>query len=305
VGRLHRVLAAVDFSEAARAAFDRALALSRRHDAELTVVHAIPTNTPVSWDGRERTALISALRHAASAAGVRFEISVQSGDPAGVIVLHAMARRPDLIVLGTGARSGFDRFRLGSVAETVARQATQPVLVVPATAGRSAQPTSSFKSIVVAVDFSETSKAAVEKALSIAGEDTRVTLVHVIPGMPRAGASRYRYHLMEPEYQRQVARDAWRRISQVIPAHATGGSKVHARVVTGDPSAEIARVATEAEADLILVGMTPRGAVSRLLFGSTTARVIRAARVPVLTMPPLVAQTTAPLSEDDRFTAAA
>jgi hypothetical protein len=38
---LTRVLPAVDFSEPAWAAFDHALVLSRTHNAELTVVHAV------------------------------------------------------------------------------------------------------------------------------------------------------------------------------------------------------------------------------------------------------------------------
>lgn len=135
---LHRVLTAVDFSEPARTAFDHALSLSRLHDAELLVVHAVPTDRPFNWHARERIALIASLRHASQAVGVRFKVSVQHGDPAGVILLHANSRRADLIVLGTSKRSGFDRFRFGSVAETIAREATQPVLVVPAAAGSSA-----------------------------------------------------------------------------------------------------------------------------------------------------------------------
>jgi nucleotide-binding universal stress UspA family protein len=36
-------------------------------------------------------------------------VSVQLGDPAGVILLHARAKYPDLIVLGTHQRTGMDR----------------------------------------------------------------------------------------------------------------------------------------------------------------------------------------------------
>ena len=153
--KLHRVLAAVDFSEPARAAFDHALALSRLHDAELMVVHAVPTDRTIQLARSRADRLIGSLRDAAQAAGVRFKVSVQHGDPAGVILLHANARRADLIVLGSSERSGFDRFRFGSVAETVAREATQPVLVVPAAAGKAADSTTPFKNILVAVDFGE------------------------------------------------------------------------------------------------------------------------------------------------------
>lgn len=285
MSKVKKVLAAVDFSAPARAAFDRALAVSRLHDAELAVVHAVPSEQPFRWHGRERRDLIATLRAAAKAAGVRFEISVQSGDPAGVILLHANARGADLVVLGASETTGLDRFRFGSVAETVALEATQPVLIVPAARTGQVESAPPIKSILVAVDFSAGSRAAVERALAIAGEDTRVTVLHVVPGAARAGASRYMYHLMEPEYQRQLARDAWQRIAQVIPASARTSSRVHARVVAGDPSAEISRVAEEAGADLILMGMTRHGAIGRLLFGSTTNRVIRTSRRQVLAMP--------------------
>jgi len=305
VTRLHRVLTAVDFSEPARAAFDHALALSRLHDAELTVVHAVPTDRPFKWHARERTALIGSLRNAAHTAGVRLKVSIQQGDPAGVILLHASARRADLIVLGSSERSGFDRFRFGSVAETVALEATQPVLVVPLASGKAADSTTPFKNILVAVDFGEGSREAVEMALSMANGNSRVTVVHVVRGVPPGFASRRLSHRMDAEYQRHLALDAWRRIPETIPANARTSQRVHARVVTGDPSVEISRVAAETGADLILLGVTARGALGRLVFGSTAARVIRTAGRPVLAVPQPVGVTPVPVHDEDQWAVAA
>lgn len=283
---LQRILTAVDYLEPSRAAFDRALVLSRVHGARLMVVHAVPTRRGFDWDALERIALVASLRHAAEAAGVRMTVSVQQGDPAGVILLHARSRRPDLIVMGTHERSGLERFRLGSVAETVAMQASQPVLIVPASSkGKALEPSPS--SILVAVDFSDNSVAAIERALSMANGNGRVTVMHVVRGVPLETASRYMYHLMEPEYQRRVARDAWRRLRDIIPTDATASRRVHARVVTGDIAAGISRVAAEVDADLILIGVTDRGAIGRLVFGSTAARVMRTAGRPVLALPAL------------------
>ena len=301
--QLRRVMTAVDFSEPARAAFDYALGLSRANAAELTVVHAVPTDRSFRWDALQRIALVAALRRAAEAAGVRLKVSVQNGDPAGVILLHARARRPDLIVLGTNELSGLARLRLGSVAEAVALRAKQPVLIVPASATEKADDPS-FSSILVAVDFSAGSIASVEMALSIANKNSRVTLAHVVPGVTPATASRYMYRLMEPEYQRLLARDAWRRMPELMPANAK--TKVHARVVTGDAATEIGRVASEVNADLIIVGVTPRGAIGRRIFGSTAARIIRIAGRPVLAIPGLVRERSRSVSNgSDRRLAAA
>lgn len=279
---LRRVLTAVDFSEPARSAFDYALGLSRANAAELTAVHVVPTDRSFDGGGLERIALVAELRQAAKAAGVRLKVSVQNGDPAGIILRRARARRPDLIVLGTNERSGIDRLRFGSVAETVLLRAEQPVLIVPASATERADD-SAFNNILVAVDFSAASISAVETALAIANENSRVTLAHVVSGVSPAATSRYMYRLMEPEYQRALARDAWRRMPELMPANAN--TKVRARVVTGDVATEIARVASEVGADLILVGVTPRGSISRRIFRSTAARVIRTAGRPVLAIP--------------------
>jgi nucleotide-binding universal stress UspA family protein len=305
VTKIHRVLAAVDFSESARAAFDRALAISRLHGAELIVVHAVPTDRPFGWHARERIALIESLRHAAGAAGVRFTASVQHGDPAGVILLHAGSRKPDLIVLGSNKRSGFERFRFGSVAETVAREAAPPVLVVPAEAGAVAASEPPFRNILVAIDFSDGSGDAIARALAMANGESRVTVMHALNGVPFELAHRYAYHLMEPEYQRSLARAARRRLAALIPSGTAAAGRVHTRVVTGDTAAAISRVAADIGADLILVGVTARGAIGRLVMGSTAARVMRTAGRPVLAIPQLAGEAAAPIPAGDHLAAAA
>ena len=277
-----RILVAVDFSRPGRAAFDQALALSREHGAELTVVHAVPVNRPFSWRARERIALIAKLREIADSRGVRFRVGVQHGDPAGVILLHAQSRRPDLVVLGTHQRTGLDRLRTGSVAERVVSQAAQPVLVVPA---RPTDAIRSFDNILVAVDFSDTSNRAVEQAVALAARSKgRVTLLHVLPGSPN-GVPRHLYRYGAAEYQNGMTRDAWRHLHGVVPRDATVVAQIHARVVTGDAATEIARIAAETDADLIAVGVTRRGALSRKLFGGTAARVMRIAGQPVIAVP--------------------
>ena len=280
-----RILAAVDLSAAGRAAFEQALALSDRQ-TELTVVHAVPTSQGFSWRARARIALIAQLRQAAEAAGVRLALSVQQGDPVEIILLHATSRQPDLIVVGTHQRTGLDRLRVGSVAERVARGATQPVLIVPARRARALKATASFAKVVAAVDFSPASARAVEWALKLGGtEDTRVTLVHVIKGESSEHAPRYLYRLGALEFHRSVAADAWRQLQDMIPPPTWMRGRAHARLVTGDVATQVARVAAETDADLIVVGVKQRGAITRKLFGGTAARVTRRAASAVLVVP--------------------
>jgi nucleotide-binding universal stress UspA family protein len=230
---------------------------------------------------------IAALRHAAETEGVSLRLSVQHGDPAGVIVLHANARSFDLVIVGTHQRVGMGRLREGSVAEQVIQRVTSPVLIVPAVENDGGKVTvPPFGRIVCATDFGSASTAALDMALPIAQKaGGRLMLVHVIKGVSPESTARYTSRFRVPEYHRFLAEEAWRRLQEAIPLGARQSGSVHARVVTGTPSDEIVRIADEARADLIVMGVTSRGAIGRRLNGSTAARVMRRAGCAVLAVP--------------------
>jgi nucleotide-binding universal stress UspA family protein len=128
---LGRILCAIDLEKASERAFERALDLAVLGDAELLLLHATPASVRFGWHARERLEYLGQLRERAAAAGVKVRVDEQHGDPAGLIVLHANARKVDIVVLGSNRRRGWRRFREGSVSERVLRGAAWPVLVVP------------------------------------------------------------------------------------------------------------------------------------------------------------------------------
>lgn len=292
---LSRILCAVDPSEPAQVAFRQSLALARARDAELAVVVAVPPGEPFNRHARERTAQITGLRRASDAAGVRMRVSVQQGDPAAVILLHASSRTCDLIVLGTRHRSGFERLRAGSVAEQVARRATSPVLVVPISRDAGSRACSGgFRNVVCAVDVSTAPNAGLERVLRIVQDGTRrVTLVHALPNP--APMARDASRVGAPEQAELVKRDAWQRLQDAVPLELKATGTVRARLVWGTPSDEIVKLAGELGADLIVIGATSHGARGRGLFGSTAVRVMRSASCPVLAIPERM-QHEAPLN---------
>jgi nucleotide-binding universal stress UspA family protein len=278
-----RVLVAVDSSKPARGAFEYALALSKRHGAELIAVQAVPLNQAFGSHARERYALTAKLRRKADLANVRFQDRVQQGDPAKIILLHAGSLHPDVIVMGTHQRSGFDRFGVGSVAERVAATSSVPVLVVPARRRTSAVP--AFRHLAVAVDFSAGSNRAIERALTLASDPgDRITLLHVVPGFAPGVPPHLRRSGLA-EYQDQLLRDARRRLQLAVPVKQHTPAAIHTRVLLGDTAAEIGRVVESIGADLLVVGVPKRGIVSRALFGTTAVRLLRTVRVPLLAVP--------------------
>ena len=128
---IRKVLCAIDLTKASRNAFDRALSIARVSNARLYVLHAVPASVSFSSHQTERLKLLTSLRQRAERAGVPVRLVEQHGDPADVIVLHANARKADLVVLGSNRRRGWQRFKQGSVGERVLRRAAWAVLIVP------------------------------------------------------------------------------------------------------------------------------------------------------------------------------
>lgn len=125
------ILCAIDLGKASRSAFDRALSIAGANKARLYVLHAVPAKRPFAARQRERLELLTRLRQRAEREDVPVRVVEQHGDPAQVIVLHANARKADLVVLGSNRRRGWQRFKEGSVGERVLRSAAWPVLIVP------------------------------------------------------------------------------------------------------------------------------------------------------------------------------
>lgn len=292
MNRIAHILCPVDFSEISQHALDHAAGIAGWSKARLTVLYVFASRPtmdvpPLVLEASERTRLMNAMKDMAARipAGVPLDFKIEeAGYIHEEIVAQIGATHADLLVLGTHGRSGFQHLFLGSVTEKVIRKATCPTLVVPPRAGDVPPNVPvQFDQILCAVDFSESSLDAVEYAVEIAGESgSRLTLLHVVdiptlrseePGVVAVDLGRIRQAAVE---------DARRRLRDLVPDHARANGIVEPAVVEGRAHPEILRHAADGQSDLIVMGARGRGAVDRLLFGSTTHHVIRAARCPVL-----------------------
>lgn len=128
-----RVLAPVDLSSLAAESLRRGLALvaggSAEQPPEVVVIHAlIGASDETAPRG---AALAQVLEESTAAYGGVLRSEVRRGDPLAVILAACERERPDLVLVGTHGRSGWQRLRLGSVAEAVIMHASCAVLVVP------------------------------------------------------------------------------------------------------------------------------------------------------------------------------
>jgi nucleotide-binding universal stress UspA family protein len=137
--------------------------------------------------------------------------------------------------------------------------------------------------VLCPIDFSAVSTAVLEQALRVVDPTGRLTVVHVVPNLDPM--SRHAYHLSGPDYGPLLKRDAWQRLQELFLSELRAATNLRARVVSGTPAEQIARVSREIDADLIVMGVTARGAIGRRLLGSTAVRVMRSAGRPLLAVP--------------------
>jgi nucleotide-binding universal stress UspA family protein len=284
-----RILCPVDLSEASRRALDYALALGRHHEADVHVVQVVDLH---GWagasvegldalTGQTRVSLEEQLgwwvARSADAGGASTD--VREGPAVPGILAAAREATVDLIVMGTHGRSGFERLALGSVAEKVVRKAACPVLVVPARQDAIVR-TGTLSRVVCATDFSAPSARAVAWARTFVGDAQHaLSLVNVID-WPFGET-----HGSDPvtQLRRNLEQEATESLTRVA---AEGGAAAAELVVRhGKAGQELLRYAREAHAELIVMGVSGRGAIDRAILGSTAQRVLRDAPCPVLTVP--------------------
>ena len=295
-----RILCPVDFSEFSRHALDEAIAIAHLYDGCVTALHVFPIAIPADPFGgladfqpfrltdRHRAYILRQLSTFATAEGAepsRITVALREGTDIDAEILEAADRmRPDLIVMGTHGRSGFQHVMLGSVAEKVLHKAPYPVLTVPRKAPDAvpAGPVP-FARVLCGIDFSDCSLAALRDAISLVSESGAhldvLSVVQLIPMYETVSGVPLYY----PGLLGDLKADVWKRLNSVV-AEAAPEMPVERLVTVGSPHREIVRVAIERQAELVVLGAYSHGPIDRVFFGSTTNHVVRQARCPVLTV---------------------
>lgn len=138
--KLDKILVPLDGSMLAEAALSTACEFAARDGATISLLRAVEGTTLM---GDPVVAQVTAIREAeeylsavvkrlADKGTTRVETHVWYGTAAVAIVEAAVAQKADLIVMSTHGRSGLGRLVLGSVAESVLRGTTTPILIVRA-----------------------------------------------------------------------------------------------------------------------------------------------------------------------------
>jgi nucleotide-binding universal stress UspA family protein len=147
--KLHKILIAVDDSSYSDKAAAYGFALAKKLSAEIALVHVdeIPVGVPYSGDPMlnepaiiipeimsiQEEASTHLMTRLTKTAGkdTKLHTFKKIGNPKEEILSTAEEWHADMIILGTHGRTGLDHFLSGSLAESIVRKATCPVLIIP------------------------------------------------------------------------------------------------------------------------------------------------------------------------------
>ena len=293
------VLFATDFSATSEAALPYATAVCRHFGSTLHTVHVISDASLLLTTGGVDYVSMGTIYEDANTeakekldelsdnfAGIPHRNYVRHGQVWKSLASIIEENEIDLIVLGTHGRTGLGKLLLGSVAEDILRHASCPVLTVgPKVSGRAKLPPPQnrrrdlapldleLRQIVFATDFAQSSRWVAQAAIALAEEfRSRLALVHVIEEYGELGR------------RPGPIEDSVQKLRELIPPTAPLQYAPETVLEFGDPAERILKVASEREADMIVIGAHSSSNVSSThLPWSAAHHVIAHAPCPVLT----------------------
>jgi universal stress protein A len=139
-----------------------------------------------------------------------------------------------------------------------------------------------YKTILVAVDFSEVSAAALRTAQDLARRlGAQLKVVHVVQPqpvpLPLEGSAIYM-----DEVQTWQIEEAEKNLAKFVAEHCPPGTVTITKVRSGVAATEISQAAVDHDAAMIVLGTHGRTGLKHLLMGSIAESVLRVAPVPVL-----------------------
>jgi nucleotide-binding universal stress UspA family protein len=284
---LGNIVLGTDFSESSAHAASRVVRLPVGRGCDVTLVHAIPPRLPEALEiafrraaqrklEQSKAALASALA-AAERGDVDVFAALDVGSPVDIVTTLARDARAALIVVGRGERPR--NALLGSTAERIVRASDTPVLVVARVAA------GPYRRPLAAVDRTELAAAIVEQTRRTCPEARQLTVVHgYLPADPELARMLGETGLDKREIDEYV-HDAEREAREDLTVRlAPLGEGVSFELVLrpGDPRTVVLEEAARREVDVIGVGTTGHSRLARLLLGSVSQEVVRAAPCDVL-----------------------
>jgi nucleotide-binding universal stress UspA family protein len=290
---IKKILVLVDFSPLSVLAVNCGVALARKLNAQLSLLHVVTPWIQHVYGLRSEAEKMEQARQAwaqdllptlvapEDQDDLDVQFLVQIGEFEHVIEALVEKGEADLVVMGTHGRGLFARLLLGSAAQTILRKLRVPVMTVCHAPGPF-----QFQRILFATDFGFDSRKGFDFALDLADAlHSTLIVVHVSDASHVLSLDVPDVSEVVEEGRKQAVEYARRTFHLYEEDGRKRNVPVECLVVEGKAAESLTRIADENDVDLMILGLRRKSLVERTLLGSTAEPLICAAHVPVLSVP--------------------
>ncbi|CAN5232788.1 hypothetical protein BH10CYA1_BH10CYA1_08230 [soil metagenome] len=270
-----KIIVAIDGSQSSEAAVDALTNIQLAPGTEVKLLIAIePYQDAIAKATDALKGMTDELQKKLIGCTVTYEVA--QGDAKSRITEIAKAWSANLIIMGSRGRKGLELMLMGSVSQGVLTQSPCPVII--AKAGETHDPSNGFKNILITVDNSEYSKAALTWLQGIQwGPETQFKIATIVQPLvdsfDSVGSITDATNLTRQHDDLiGMAKGEVAKLSADLAA-AVGPKNVSIEVGEGDPKDVIINIATSWSADLIVMGSHGRTGLDKLLLGSVSQAV--------------------------------
>jgi len=280
---LTRILVATDLSAPARHAVNRAFIVAAETGADLILTHVVsqgaldnlirlfgaqaaPVEQHILDAARDELSRLVADHDQTH--GVSARINLATGTVLREILDQADAIDAALLVLGARGEDYLRPALLGTTSERLLRRTLRPMLVVKQT------PHEVYRRVLVPVDFSPWSLAALRQARAVAPK-AELVLLHAFEA---PFESKLQFAGIDEEtiglYRISARQEALSQLQLLVAEAGLKPGEVSLSVHHGDASRIILTQEQEQDCDLIVMGKHGQGVLEELLLGSVTKHVL-------------------------------
>ncbi len=286
---LKKVIIATDFSKHAEYALKRAILLAKSHDIKLELIHVLKQPWPanfVQFSAKDQQMkllkLEKNLEEKLQGLVKQFSFthsvntSVLLGRAADEVIRFMQDNQGDLIIAGAHGQYYTSDYVLGTTSGDIVRQGNTPVLLIKK------EPSFSYNKILIATDFSEASKKAVEFAFQCFPE-ARFQLLHIVDIY-------YRQFLniddVGKNERNNPTKDIFKKLDEFLKGCKVKPEKFEKKIIGGYLADAIIMQSKNWAADLLVFGTQGRSKLHYFLMGSVAKRLLQLSNIDMLAVPP-------------------
>jgi nucleotide-binding universal stress UspA family protein len=276
------------------------IASATRSKVRLVLVHQVPPHAFDPESARLYRSLDLAMRKAAreyltgltaplrESMGRRISSVIIDGPPGPALVDYVGEIGADVVTMTTHGRGGRRDTWLGSVADHLIRRLEIPVILVRAREDAGGVRPPPIREILVPLDGSPPSETVLAPAAAIAGLfEAELLLVHVVQPAAALGLLPIPFAAGSDDILAIQMKEAREYLDDLAEELRGRGVRAAGTVVVGNNVVQaLLDLARPERVGLVAITTHGRGGLQRLMLGSVTDKLIRAAETPVLVVRP-------------------